>query len=80
MDTNSGSMCAQLFTCGILLFSPTHTKKVKLSTPRGMLLFPTPVGKSYTCDNEQVITMFSQVITMRGRINNCLLVGKHTHY
>lgn len=35
--------------------------KVKLSTPHGTLLFPTPVGKSYTCDNEQVVTMFSQV-------------------
>ncbi|XP_038113699.1 uncharacterized protein LOC6040526 isoform X2 [Culex quinquefasciatus] len=33
---------------------------VKLSTPPGTLLFPTPVGKSYTCDQEVVITMFSQ--------------------
>ncbi|XP_040168150.1 uncharacterized protein LOC120903033 [Anopheles arabiensis] len=33
---------------------------VKLSTPPGTLLFPTPVGKSYTCDNEVIITMFAQ--------------------
>lgn len=33
---------------------------VKLSTPPGTLLFPTPVGKSYICDQEVVITMFSQ--------------------
>ncbi|GAB0087676.1 uncharacterized protein DMENIID0001_020150 [Sergentomyia squamirostris] len=34
---------------------------VKLSTPaHNTLLFPTPVGKSYTCDTEQVITMYAQ--------------------
>uniref|UniRef100_A0A6B2EAK0 Putative lysosome-associated membrane glycoprotein 5 n=1 Tax=Phlebotomus kandelakii TaxID=1109342 RepID=A0A6B2EAK0_9DIPT len=34
---------------------------VKLSTPpHNTLLFPTPVGKSYTCDQERVITMFAQ--------------------
>lgn len=33
---------------------------VKLSTPTNALLFPTPVGKSYTCDQENVITMFAQ--------------------
>lgn len=33
---------------------------VKLSTPaHNTLLFPTPVGKSYTC-NERIITMYSQ--------------------
>jgi hypothetical protein len=34
---------------------------VKLSTPSGTLLYPTPVGKSYTCDQEAIITMFAQV-------------------
>lgn len=34
--------------------------QVHLSTPHGTLLFPTPVGKSYTCDTEQIITMYSQ--------------------
>ena len=34
---------------------------VKLSTPPGTLLFPTPVGKAYTCDQEVIITMFAQV-------------------
>ncbi|KAG4077392.1 hypothetical protein HA402_009793 [Bradysia odoriphaga] len=34
--------------------------KVKLSTPPNTLLFGTPVGKSYTCDQEKIITMFSQ--------------------
>ncbi|KAJ6635169.1 Lysosome-associated membrane glycoprotein 5 [Pseudolycoriella hygida] len=33
--------------------------KVKLSTPPNTLLFGTPVGKSYTCE-DKVITMFSQ--------------------
>ncbi|XP_055629820.1 uncharacterized protein LOC129770780 [Toxorhynchites rutilus septentrionalis] len=33
---------------------------VKLSTPQGTLLFPTPVGKSYTCGQEVIITMYSQ--------------------
>lgn len=39
--------------------------KVTLSTSYGTLLFPTPVGKSYTCDQEQVITMFAQVSAMQ---------------
>lgn len=34
---------------------------VKLATPPGTLLFPTPVGKSYTCEQEVIITMFAQV-------------------
>lgn len=34
---------------------------VKLATPPGStFLFPTPVGKSFLCDQEQIIVMFSQ--------------------
>lgn len=34
---------------------------VKLATPaHNTLLFPTPVGKSYTCDQEKTVVMYAQ--------------------
>ena len=42
---------------------------VKLSTPPGTLLYPTPVGKSYTCDQEVIITMFAQVMLGKSLTN-----------
>jgi hypothetical protein len=34
---------------------------VKLATPPKTFLFPTPIGKSFECMQEQTIVMFAQV-------------------
>jgi hypothetical protein len=38
---------------------------VKLATPPHTFLFPTPIGKSFECMNEQTILMYAQVCSER---------------
>lgn len=44
----------------IMLFIQFHMKQVRLSNDKNQLLFPTPVGKSYMC-NESDIILYSRV-------------------
>lgn len=53
---------------------------VKLSTPPHTFLFPTPIGKSFECMQEQTIVMFAQVIQSTKLFLNHLFLIKKFHF